>query len=407
MIVVSPYGDVAEDKENESGYWIFIPNCDSVCITTPLLNLINLIEHRLCYPASVILESFRFGALAKIVQTNEQDYIMFKSAQLNLKKIALNVKNVGRPHGGVSLDTSDGGLLQSILGGFDSANQPLIVVKINGTGNAFSAEECIARTQEVMDSIDFGKTEGETPTEKSRSVRVIQDDDQLKEYKVIPSQLHLPDSFKPTHIVIGGNHRTHGGHVAGSLQGGHYQIAQCNVYENYQDAVDAARRENTLKDVGVLKMTRLDLILLVQDALEDHSIKREVDLKSKLAIVSRNMRQSIFGPAVKGRTLEGLQEQLLAGELDCRHSKLPIQKLNQVIGPKFLDYHSLEAITDMLEKEVKVGSAAKSRCMSGIEIKELSNHCVEDLAILLKAIASNESGAAYQAMEKINIALKK
>lgn len=331
---------------------------------------------------------------------------MFKSAQLNLKKIAINVKNVGRPHGGVSLDTSDGGLLQSVLGGFDSSNQPLIVVKIGSEDNAYSAEDCIARTQEIMDSIDFGKTEGETPTEKSRSVRVIQDDDQLKEYKVIPSQLHLPDSFKPTHIVIGGNHRTFCGHVAGSLQGGNYQIAQCNVYENYQDAVDAARRENTLKDVGVLKMTRLDLILLVQDALVDHSIKREVDLKSKLAIVSRNMRQSIFGPAVKGRTIEGLQEQLLAGELDCVHSKLPIQKLNQVTGPKFLDCHSLEAITGMLEKEIKVGTGGKSRSMSGNEIKDLANLSVELLAVLLKAIATNESGTAYQAMEQINQLLK-
>lgn len=331
---------------------------------------------------------------------------MFKSAQLQLNKLALNVKNVGRPHGGVSLDTSDGGLLQSVLGGFDSSNQPLIVVKINNKDNAFSAEQCIARTKEVMDSIDFGMTEGETPTEKSRSVRVIQDDDQLKEYKVVPSLLHLPENYKPTHIVIGGNHRTHGGHVAGSLQGGNYQVAQCNVYDNYQDAVDAARRENTLKDVGVLKMTRLDLILLVQDALEDHTVKREVDLKSKLAIVSRNMRQSIFGPSVKGRTVEGLQEQLLAGELDCKHSKLPIQKLNQVIGPKFLDCHSLEAVTDMLEREVKVGSAAKSRAMSGNEIKELANLSVGPLAILLKAIATGESGAAFKAMDEINTLLK-
>lgn len=323
------------------------------------------------------------------------------ASQIKVSQFVHTLVNYGRPNQVLELDTRDGGLLQSIFQQANTKTEPLIVVPIDcpELPPEFTKEALIAKSTAYLKTIDFGMTKDEK--ERSRTVTIMDDDDNDLKINVTPSQLVLSADFNPEFIVLAGNRRLL--HFQTKLLTmGVDDLLNVQIM-GFNEAREEARRENIIKQIGVKALGIKDVFSIVHEGIESGSIRRECDIKKQLNITSRNVSQRVYGAAVKAKQIKSFHSEIMADNMDCGDKgRIALANMPHQLGSELLKCNKKSELVAVLEKGVKDAAETKTKALSGTIIKSLADNASETLRALLNAIVNGDEGEAYMNVQKLN-----
>jgi hypothetical protein len=318
-----------------------------------------------------------------------------------LDSIALGPVNFGRAddHQLVLDMSNNNGLFQSIASGFDSSNETIVLVSFDDPDLPFTKAECIAHTNKVLASVaaDFGTTKD--GKQKTKSVQISDEDGELLKVTVSPEQLVMPADWDPQYVCLTGNRRNFHGKACDISMGRASSVADVRV-EPFKVARAIARRENVMKTVGVESVSKKGIWYISKESIGARECTSATDLERTLK-VSRNMAQSVFGPAQKANKYKQFDAMCVKDEIPGKDGILfGMDKMPHTIGSAIRNANGMQGILDACEKYTITTS--KSKCMKGKDIKEYAEGAYPLTQRLLMAVVTNNHEGVKNALAALD-----
>lgn len=288
------------------------------------------------------------------------------------------------------------GLTQSIFQNFDSEIEPVVAVAVDDPDlpKEWTAGFAKDMSQDILDNnLEFFGTKPDG-TPKIKKVKICVKND-TKDLPIDPTKLVLPPDREIKVICMTHNRRVNSLHAKACVMELD-EIVKVRVLP-YVKAKAIAERENVIKENGFLGLSKKDKVLLIKKKIEDGEVTCEADVYNKLSI-ERADAQALYGVALKCRQSKEFFAQVMSDNIrlvseingeEVEHF-VTVNDFNNTAGIACKGSNSWKDIAKDVGEKLKPKGINKSKCVSGADIRKMSENAMPLLKGLLVAIADGK-----------------